>query len=317
MSKSQCKKSDDQECVLHESQKRGEREGGRAIGHALTSAEGLPIEIKPTDEMFIRRMRSLSNIKIKVDINEVPVEAVIDTAAQVTIISDKLYESLIPKPSVLKRVVLHAAERDLKMTGCKIGPVTISIGSQAYPNVEVYVAPIKDDMLLGLDFLHQQKTIIDLNDGKLDIGQESITMNTCSNGSGNKLFQVDNVTISNNTLIPPCSAVQLPCSLSTILGNYVVEPLDSYMEFISPRSLHSKGSKPIVCLVNVSDKSLKLKQGHVIGIATEIQDIIEKQLCENVSVQKITPSKEVHEIPEHLQELLTKSGEHLSSQEKV
>lgn len=214
-------------------------------------------------------------------------------------------------------MVLHAAGRDLKMTGCKIGPVTISIGSQAYPNVEVYVAPIKDDMLLGLDFLHQQKTIIDLNDGKLDIGQERITMNTCSNGSGNELFQVANVTISNNTIIPPCSAVQLPCSLSTTLGNYVVEPLDSYMEFISPRSLHSKGSKPIVCLVNVSDKSLKLKQGHVIGIATEIQDIIGKQLCENVSVQKITPSKEVHEIPEHLQELLTKSGEHLSSQEKV
>lgn len=116
----------------------------------MTQAEGLSIEIKPTDGMFIRRMRSLSNIKIKVDINKVPVEAVIDIAAQVTIISDKLYESLIPKPSVLNKVVLHAAAgRDLKMTGCKIGPVTISIGSQAYPNVEVYVAPIKDDMLLG------------------------------------------------------------------------------------------------------------------------------------------------------------------------
>lgn len=86
-------------------------------------------------------MRSSSNIKIKVDINEVPVEAIIDTAAQVTIICDKLYESLIPKPHILKRVVLHAARRDPKMTGCKIGPVSISIGSQAYPNVEVYVVP--------------------------------------------------------------------------------------------------------------------------------------------------------------------------------
>lgn len=111
--------------------------------------------------------------------------------------------------------------------------------------------------------------------------------------------------------------MQLPCSLSTTLDNYVVEPWDSGMEFILPRSLHSKGSKPIICLVNVSDKHLKLKQGHVIGIATEIQEIIEKQLSENVSVQKITPSQEVHEIPKHLQELLIKSGEHLSPQEKV
>lgn len=142
-------------------------------------------------------------------------------------------------------------------------------------------------------------------------------MNTCSNGSCNELFQISNVIISNNTIIPPCSTVQ-PRSLSTTLGNCVVELWDSDMAFIMPRSLHSKGSKPILCHVNVSDKHLKLKQGHAIGIATEIQEgIIIKQHCENVSVQKITPSKKVHEILEHLQELLTKSGEHLSPQEKV
>lgn len=82
---------------------------GQGNGHTFVPAEGLPIEMKPTDEMFIRRMRSSSNIKITVEINEVPVEAVIDTAAQVTIISDKLYESLITKPPILKTVVLHAA----------------------------------------------------------------------------------------------------------------------------------------------------------------------------------------------------------------
>lgn len=134
---------------------------------------------------------------------------------------------------------------------------------------------------VGLNFLHQQKTIFDLHDCKLDISQERITMNTCSNGVDNELLQVSNVIIGNNTIIPPCSAVQLPCSLSTILGNYVVEPWDSDMEFISPRSLHSKGSKPNICIVNVSDKYLKLKQGHVIGIATKVQMIIEKQHCEN------------------------------------
>lgn len=74
------------------------------------------------------------------------------------------------------------------MIGCKVGPVSISIESQAFPNLEVYVAPMEDDMLLGLDFLYQQKTIIDMNEGKLDIGQESITINTCSNGDCNELF---------------------------------------------------------------------------------------------------------------------------------
>lgn len=63
-----------------------------------------------------------------------------------------------------------------------------------------------DGMLLGLDFLYiyQQKTIIDLNEGKLDIDQERITMNTCSDGSCNELLQISNVIINNNAIIPPC-----------------------------------------------------------------------------------------------------------------
>ena len=40
------------------------------------------------------------------------------------------------------------------MKGYKVGPVSISIGSQAFKINEVYIAPIDDNMLLGLDFLN-------------------------------------------------------------------------------------------------------------------------------------------------------------------
>lgn len=99
-------------------------------------------------------MRLLLNIKIKVDINEVFVEVVIEIVVQVIIIFDKLYEFLILKLFVLKRVVLYVVGRDFKMIGCNIGLVIILIGLQVYLNVEVYVVLIKDDMFLGLDFLY-------------------------------------------------------------------------------------------------------------------------------------------------------------------
>lgn len=130
-------------------------------------------------------MRSSSNIKVNLSINGVPVAAVIDTAAQVTIISDGLYKSFKVRPPTLSKVILHTAGRDLKMSGYKVGPVSIVIGSQIFPENEVYVAPVGDDMLLGLDFLHQHGAIINMSNGKLEIGhgrfRMSCSIDSCSN----------------------------------------------------------------------------------------------------------------------------------------
>ena len=40
------------------------------------------------------------------------------------------------------------------MKGYKVGPVSISIGSQSFKISEVYIAPIDDNMLLGLALLN-------------------------------------------------------------------------------------------------------------------------------------------------------------------
>lgn len=48
----------------------------------------------------------------------------------------------------------------MKMETFIIGPVDIRIGSCNYPS-EIYVAPIDDEMLLGLDFLHRNNVVID------------------------------------------------------------------------------------------------------------------------------------------------------------
>lgn len=49
-----------------------------------------------------------------------------------------------------------------------IGPVDIRIGSCNYPS-EIYVAPIDDEMLLGLDFLHRNNVVIDCSNNQFSI----------------------------------------------------------------------------------------------------------------------------------------------------
>ena len=49
-------------------------------------------------------------------------------------------------------VSLQTAGRDMSMDGYIVGPLSLKLGNTTFPEV-VHVAPIQDDMLLGLDFL--------------------------------------------------------------------------------------------------------------------------------------------------------------------
>ena len=66
----------------------------------------------------------------------------------VTIVSDTVYREMKPNPPCLKVVALQTVGRDIKMD---VGPVSLKLGNTTFPEV-VHVAPIQDDMLLGLDF---------------------------------------------------------------------------------------------------------------------------------------------------------------------
>ncbi len=57
-------------------------------------------------------------MKVKAIINHgLEVGAVVDTAAQVTIISDRMFEQLDIKPPVRKKIVLQTAGRRMKIAG--------------------------------------------------------------------------------------------------------------------------------------------------------------------------------------------------------
>ena len=113
---------------------------------------------------------SSSALKVPVTVRGVALKPVIDTAAMVTIISDRVYRKMAVKPELLKTVILKTAGRDQKLNGQVVGPVSLKLGESLY-SVLVHVAPIYEDMLLGLNFLIEHGLEINVTEQYLLVRQ--------------------------------------------------------------------------------------------------------------------------------------------------
>ena len=113
---------------------------------------------------------SSSSLKVPVTVQGVALNAIIDTAAMVTVISDKLYKEITVKPELLKTEILKTAGRDQKINGQVEGPVSLKLGESTY-SVLVLVAPIYEDMLLGLNFLMEHCLEINVTEQYLLVRQ--------------------------------------------------------------------------------------------------------------------------------------------------
>ena len=219
------------------------------------------------EDISICQFPSSSMLSVHVCLQDVTLQAVVDTAAAVTIISDSIFRELEPKPPYLKKVILHTAGRDMKMEGFVVGPVALKLGETIFPEA-VYVAPIQDDMLLGLNFLLRHGVDIKLDDMCLDFRRNGEKVPI---GVGrmvtSKESAVARVTIENTVKVPLNSVLKRQCKISDLLTNYILEP-EGDLDVIVPRSLdslHSAGSKPKVCLVNATESLIRLRQKQLVA----------------------------------------------------
>ena len=90
--------------------------------------------------------------RVPVEVQGMQLQAVVDTAAQVTLVSEEFYKSLDPARPIRKDVVMNTAGKGMQMNGYIAGPFQVVLGTHLFA-VEIYVVPIEEDMLLGLDFL--------------------------------------------------------------------------------------------------------------------------------------------------------------------
>lgn len=94
-------------------------------------------------------------------VNNKTINAVIDTAAQVTVMNYELFESLKPKPLLQKDIILKGAGKNNIINGKIAEQVKLRIGPTEQ-RWDVVVGEIADSLLLGLDFLRAHNCIINL-----------------------------------------------------------------------------------------------------------------------------------------------------------
>ncbi|KAH3889354.1 hypothetical protein DPMN_013408 [Dreissena polymorpha] len=121
--------------------------------------EKAPVVVTVADEqsgqpevVHENQLGSVSQFCVKVQVGDIVVDAMVDSAAEVSIISDRIYEAMKQPPPRLHDVKLLMTRRDASMPSFVVGPVDLKIGNCWYRE-HLHVAPTDIDMLLAFDIL--------------------------------------------------------------------------------------------------------------------------------------------------------------------
>ena len=159
---------------------------------------------------------------------------VVDTAAQVSLISSDVWARLgFEMEHHLELVQLANAQRDSVMDGHLYTHVGFLLGGRKFYS-DFVVADISDEMIIGMDFLKKHKCKIDLEDDSLEIGRHDKVF-AVMKGDTDQRYHISRVTLTKKTKIPSHSMqfvsvkVQNPAPVM-----YAVEPAQKASLF-SPR----------------------------------------------------------------------------------
>lgn len=270
------------------------------------------------------------SLQIPLSVNGIPTQAVIDTGAQTTIISEDLYKQFpkekqinLPKTSLLNAGVGNSMDA---MYGLN---VTFKIASRII-DWKVHVAPIRDSVLLGLDLMKSCDIIIHAR-GKVFIGGELVPSKIVSEAISD--YCVARVTLEKTTTLPPTS--------ECVAWGEVDDPrpgVPALMESLAITEAVVSGSvvttmekRVPVRLCNFSTSKAVLPKGTCLGLLVEtypdalpgLPDPLE--LSMEPSSEEASKSEQllvvgrvavISDLPEHLHGLVAAASETLDDQQQ-
>ena len=288
-------------------------------GFSSTSENAEETIDEPEDqEITVSQLRSHSMFSVAAEVASLRVDAIVDTAAQVTIISDSVFQKMDPSPSIIKHVILNTAARDLRMKAVIAGPVEIKLGSSVYKE-NVFIAPIQDEMLLGIDFIVRHNVSVLLPELLLKVGidpsAEFIPM--MFGGAFPPNPQACKVYCRERVVIPPNRVKRITGVIDQrMTSQFVFEPAAEFPVYM-PRVLHDPGGHVCVVFLNHTEECMDIPSDTLLGEVTEISAVLEPSPRQTQSAftvnqvqQEIKP-----DVPDHLKDLLERSSESLSEEE--
>ena len=164
--------------------------------------------VVPLETISICQTKSLAVFKLDVDMEGHRVQAVVDTAAEVTLISDRLFHTLNPLPPFIRPCKIATAGRELSMDGSVVGPVRLKIGDRECTE-NIYVAPLEDEMLLGFDLLTKYGAKIDMGRKTITFGEGPVDFLWSGGSPKTKVSMIETVKVGAiSTEIRPGTVIQ-------------------------------------------------------------------------------------------------------------
>ncbi|KAH3689756.1 hypothetical protein DPMN_194645 [Dreissena polymorpha] len=200
----------------------------------------------PSDSIKICRVQAGSSV-VQIKVSDLELNATLDSGAEITILSSRMYEKLKKALQKVQDVVMQMADAETALRGFITAPLKMKLGSCCFKE-RVYVAPIVDDMLLGHDILHHHGELLDMQSYTLILDGERIPV---SSSFKDGKPTVARVMLKKRVVVPPHSVVRLPCKFdSPMSSDYVVESLGT-RKLMIPMKVNAANRDHMVCLINV------------------------------------------------------------------
>ena len=263
--------SQQERMVVHTDQVRedGVTEDSQAPSHTEETSE----DERPQVRQFNWSPNQALTMKVPIWIGRRQVMAVVDTAAQVTIISCALSEELGCEPPV-EKVQLRNAQQDSWMDGGIHERFGFQLGSRKY-YWDVIEADIGDSFIIGIDFLKSVKCKIDLDGNNLELVNGDRIRATMKRNADGEAVHVSRVLLHRKTTIPPKSMKLVKAKLeSPAEVPFLLETAESSSVFAVPVMVEGKGPLK-VCVVNLGEELVSLQRKQNLATAVEIDAMVD------------------------------------------
>ena len=284
---------------------------------------------KTCKRVWCRKTRESNkdNLSAVVDctVQGVKTKALLDTGAQISLMSSKLYEQIENKPDLKGMLKLEGIIQDVKIDAKLFEGVKVSFSESQSFTWKFYVANIAEPLIIGLDFLCHFKAVLNLDKGTLMLNRYSLRFNQFKTSEGNEYSCVP-VIAHEKLNLPPSTVLRTSARLAkTLSGEIVISPSGKNKGVLLPNTIVQAAEMVPIQLVNDTNVPILIPVGHVLGYAMECDVVLtENSKKINTSslekhssdLEKPSTSLELHtSLPDHLEGLFQRSKKFLNEEE--
>ena len=205
-------------------------------------------------------------------------------------------------------MTMFTAGENQTLVAHQVGPLSIGLAGTITKEF-MYVAPIQDEMLLGMDFLGKHTPEINFKERTMSVHNKAIPIMQREAEKS----KATSVCLVNHITLPPNTCINIHCEGKLEEDKSYLVELEDQMPVLGPRLLIKGEKKPLVCLVNMSDREVNLQQGTKIGEAYPVDDIME----EKEDVADVPVSEGRRELPQSMKSMFDEACKNLSEEQQV